>query len=102
MSGTDGMARQVRSGTLPSPASGPPPVPGIIDGSMTVHAEPGGGVSIRVVIAAGLDPAGQCGLIELVIGAENAGELARAVFAGRGQDQPLPCHVGFGQHAPAA
>ena len=31
----------------------PPPVPGIIDGSMTVHTETGGGVSIRVVIRSG-------------------------------------------------
>ena len=88
----------------------PPPVPGIIDGSMTVHAEAGGGVSIRVVIMTGTGPAGQCGLIELVIGADNARGFARAVAAsglaagpvtGTGQEQPFPCHIGFGQHAPA-
>lgn len=98
----------------------PPPVPGIIDGSMTVHAEAGGGVSIRVVVMTGADPAGQCGLIELVIGAENARGFARAVAAsgpatgsvadsavtspgvtGTGAEQPFPCHIGFGQHAPA-
>jgi hypothetical protein len=98
----------------------PPPVPGIIDGSMTVHTEAGGGVSIRVVIMTGADPAGQCGLIELVIGADNARGFARAVAASgpaagsvtstgvtstgvtsTGPEQPFPCHIGFGQHAPA-
>jgi hypothetical protein len=93
----------------------PPPVPGIIDGSMTVHTEAGGGVSIRVVIMTGADPAGQCGLIELVIGADNARGFARAVAASgpaagsvtstgvtsTGPEQPFPCHIGFGRHAPA-
>jgi hypothetical protein len=96
MSGTDaGLHGMV--GAVRSPIS-PPPVPGIIDGSMTIHPESGGGISIRVVIGAAADPGGQCSLIELIIGTEQTRELAQAVAAGAGSRRSLPCHIGFGQH----
>ena len=51
-------------------SAAPPAVPGIVEGSLTVHSEPGGGVSLRVTVGVGGRE-----VVELLISAECARDL---------------------------
>jgi hypothetical protein len=83
-----------------------PGVPGLIDGSMTIQPEPGGTVSFRVMVGAGGGQSGQHDLIELIIGAEDIGNLSQALaghYSGQGAESAVmpafPCHIGFCRNA---
>lgn len=87
-------------------ATGPPGIPGIIEGSMTVHAEPDGSVSFRVVIGSRDEYAGKRDVLELIIGAEHVRSIGRALADGDatiiGYSEPVrtfPCHIGFCRNA---
>lgn len=70
-------------------------IPGIIDGTMTVHSEPDGSVSFRVLISASGKHATDNGVLELIVGASYTGRLS-LVLAGQGAEQalPFPCQIG--------
>jgi hypothetical protein len=79
-----------------------PAIPGLIEGWMSVHSEPGGGVSFRAIISAGEELVGEQNCFELIISAEHAGELSRALTGHDaamssevGPMSSFPCYVGF-------
>lgn len=80
----------------------PPRIAGIIEGSMTLHPEPGGGVSFRIIVGIGTELTAEHDLLELIISAAHVRDVSRAL-TGDGQsisgrsDQvlSLPCHIGF-------
>ena len=82
------MARQ--PDIAPSRASG------IVDGSLTVLSEPGGGVALRVTV--GASPGH---IVEVVISADDAGHLDRSLATwcerpiGARVISSLPCRVGI-------
>lgn len=91
---------------LPSRDNIPPEIPGIIDGTMTVHPEPGGNVSFRVVIGIDDGQTAKRDLLELIIGPSYIGNLSRALtgqdisIAGGSDPVPsFPCHIGFCRNA---
>jgi hypothetical protein len=81
-------------------------IAGLIDGSMTMLLEPGGGASFRVLVGAGGDQPADRDLLELVVSAEHVKELGQAL-ADRGAGTiahfatvpPVPCHIGFRRQA---
>jgi hypothetical protein len=85
-------------------------VPGIIEASVTIAAQPDGRVSFRVRVGAGDRPTAECDLIELIISLEHVGDaLAEARTGPRASRQAaeelpvFPCHIGLYRNAaPAA
>jgi hypothetical protein len=75
-------------------------IAGLIEGSMTILPEPGGGVSFRVLIGVGGKQAAERDLLELIISAGHIADLSRAL-AGHGAGS-LPCHIGFSRNAVSA
>ena len=79
-----------------------PGIPGIIEGSMTMQPELGGGMSFRVIIGVGGGRTAKRDLLELIISAEHIGEISR-VLADHGAGitcdydtmPSFPCHIGF-------
>jgi hypothetical protein len=71
-------------------------IPGIIDGTMTVHPEPDGSVSFRVLIGANGKHATDNDTLELIVGASYTGRLS-LVLTGQVPEPALslPCQVGF-------
>lgn len=77
-------------------------IPGIIDGTMTLHPEPDGSVSFRVLIGANGGQATENDMLELIVGASYTGRLS-IVLTGRGASAgerpdpalPFPCQIGF-------
>jgi hypothetical protein len=73
---------------------------------MTMHPEPGGGVSFRVIIGIGGGRTAKRDILEVIISAEHIAELSR-LLADRGggitgdSDPGLsfPCHIGFCRNA---
>lgn len=94
-------------GARPGHRQGAPPgIAGIIEGSMTMHYEPAGSVSFRVLIGTGGGRAADGDLLELIIGVEHLGELSRvlaspgaAAAADPGSPRSFPCHIGFCRNA---
>lgn len=92
-------------------------IPGIIDGTMTLHPEPDGSVSFRVLIGPNDGHGVANDMLELIVGASYAGQLS-IVLAGQGATAsqgaaageehdpalPFPCRIGFcrNQVSPAA
>jgi hypothetical protein len=77
-------------------------IAGLIEGSMMILPEPGGGLSFRVLIGADGEQTAECDLFELIIGPEHIADFGRALAgygAGRvGDLEPalwLPCHIGY-------
>lgn len=77
-------------------------IPGIIDGTMTLHPEPDGSVSFRVLIGANGGQAAENDMLELIVGASYTGRLSlllagHGATAGEGPDAalPFPCQIGF-------
>jgi hypothetical protein len=77
-------------------------IPGIIDGTMTLHPEPDGSVSFRVLIGANGGHAADNDMLELIVGASYTGRLSivlagHGAAAGEGPDPalPSPCQIGF-------
>lgn len=86
----------------PARTQPPPCVPGIIDGSMTIHSDPGGGLSFRVIISAVGRPDEKHDLLELIVDARHIEHIWQACAEQRnemtgGPESPpaIPCHVGF-------
>jgi hypothetical protein len=77
-------------------------IPGIIDGTMTLHPEPDGSVSFRVLIGPNDGHGADNDRLELIVGASYAGRLS-IVLAGQGATAgeehdpalPFPCQIGF-------
>lgn len=83
----------------------PPGIPGLIEGSMTMHGEPGGGMSFRIVIG-GDGSQTDHDLLELIVSAEDVQSLSRALSGhhtglsdGSGPNSPFPCRIGFCRNA---
>lgn len=79
-----------------------PEIPGIIDGWMGVYPEAGGNVSFRVVIGISDGHTSRRDLVELIISAGHAEDLACALTQHRAglisDADPMssfPCHIGF-------
>jgi hypothetical protein len=80
-------------------------IPGIIDGTMTLHPEPDGSVSLRVLIGTSGGPEADNDMLELIVGASYAGRLS-IVLAGHGAAPddgpdpalPFPCQIGFSKN----
>src|SRR6266568_3171374 len=79
-------------------------VAGLIEGSMMILPELGGGLSFRVLIGVDGEQTAECDLLELIIGAEHIADLGQALVgygAGKVGDLDLvlllPCHVGYGK-----
>lgn len=77
-------------------------IPGIIDGTMTLHPEPDGSVSFRVLIGANGGQAAENDMLELIVGASYTGRLSivlagHGATAAEGPDPALsfPCQIGF-------
>lgn len=74
----------------------PDGIPGVIDGSLTIRAEPG---CLAFHVLCQLDGRrGTCsGLVELIIDAKHIGELSRALTPEPAADpvSELPCRIGF-------
>jgi hypothetical protein len=77
-------------------------IPGVIDGTMTLHPEPDGSVSFRVLIGANGGQAADNYMLELIVGASYTGRLSivlagHGAAAGEGPDSalPFPCQIGF-------
>lgn len=84
-------------------------IAGLIEGSMMILPEPGGGLSFRVLIGVDGEQTAECDLLELVIGAEHIADLGQALVgygAGRAGDLDpaplLPCHIGYCKNAVSA
>lgn len=82
----------------------PPEIPGIIEGSITIHPGQGGSVSFRVVIGVDDRQAARHDLLELIFGAEHSEELSRALTRRNAKGSTsdpisLPCHIGFRRSA---
>jgi hypothetical protein len=80
----------------------PDAIPGIIDGTMTLHPEPDGSVSFRVMIGINRGEAADNATLELIVGASHTGQLSLVLancgaVAGDGYDTtlPFPCQIGF-------
>jgi hypothetical protein len=74
----------------------PEGIPGVIDGLMTIHAEPGS-LALRVLCRLGGEQGASASLVELIIDTKDVDELSRALatdFAGDSASW-LPCRVGF-------
>lgn len=89
----------------------PSQVPGLIEGEMTMYREADGSVSFRVIIGTAGRGNDQHDLLELVISADNIGNLIRGLADPGTADAdcqssvpPLPCRIGFCRDAigPAA
>lgn len=84
----------------------PPRVPGIIDGTMTIHPEPGGSVSLRVIVGTDDGTGARHDLLELIIGADDIPGVSRVLSRdgtasddGQNWRHPFPCHIGFLRHS---
>jgi hypothetical protein len=84
-------------------------IAGLIEASMMVLPEPGGGLSFRVLIRIDGEQPAECDLLELVIGAEHTADLGQALVSYGvrkvGDLDPallLPCHVGYCKNAVSA
>lgn len=82
-----------------------PEVPGIIEGAVTISAEPDGRMSFRVLISADATQTDRCDRIELIISPEHvrqalAGTTIRRLTGARTTDEPpmFPCHIGLSRH----
>jgi hypothetical protein len=83
----------------------PPGIPGLIEGSMTMYREPGGGMSFRIVIG-GDGSQTDHDLLELIVSAEDVRSLSRALSGhcpglsdGSGPLPSFPCRIGFCRNA---
>ena len=81
-------------------------IPGLIEGRMTVHREPRGSVSFRVVIDVSNGSAAERDQFELVIAADQLPDLDRALADharpdadAAGSVPSFPCHIGFRRQA---
>jgi hypothetical protein len=79
-----------------------PEVPGIIEGAMTITAQPDGRMSFRVLISADGEQTGCCGRIELIISpvhvrqALASTEVRQLTGTPGAEELPtFPCHIGF-------
>jgi hypothetical protein len=79
-----------------------PTVPGIIEASVAITAEPDGRVSFRVLIGAASGRPSECDVIELIISPEHvscalAGTKIRALAGSETAHEPavFPCHIGL-------
>lgn len=79
-----------------------PEVPGIIEGAMTITAEPDGRMSFRVLISPDRERTDHCDRIELIISPEHvrhalAGSKIRRLADAQATEEPptFPCHIGF-------
>lgn len=77
-------------------------IPGIIDGTMTLHPESDGSVSFRVMIGVNNGRNADNDMFELIVGASYTGRLSivlanHGAVAGEGPDPTLhfPCQIGF-------
>jgi hypothetical protein len=84
-------------------------IAGLIEGSMMMLPEPGGGLSFRVLIGVDGEQTGEGDLLELIIGAEHIADLGQALVSYRarraGDLDPallLPCHIGYCKNAMSA
>lgn len=82
-------------------------VPGIVEASVTIAPQPDGRVSFRVRVGGGSHPAGECDLIELIIGLEHVGDALAGARTGQragmeaADELPdFPCHIGFSHGDP--
>jgi hypothetical protein len=73
---------------------------------MTITPEPGGSLSLRVIIGVGGGRTGQQDLLELIISSEHIADLRQALAShstetsgGTDQVPPFPSHIGFCQNA---
>lgn len=83
-------------------------IAGLIEGSIMILPEPGGGLSFRVLIAADGEQTAECDLLELIIGAEHIADFGQALVgygagkAGGLDPELLPCHIGYCKSAISA
>lgn len=79
---------------------------GLIEGSMMMLPEPGGGLSFLVLIGVDGEQTAECDMLELIIGAEHIADLGQALVsyeAGRAGDLDpallLSCRVSYCMNA---
>lgn len=84
-------------------------IAGLIEGSMTMLAEPGGGASFRVLIGTSGGRPADRDLLELVVSAEHIADIGHAlaacgaVAAAEFTTAPsVPCRIGFRRKAVSA
>jgi hypothetical protein len=73
---------------------------------MMLLPEPGGGLSLRILIGVNSEQTAECDLLELIIGAEHIADLGQALvgYEAGGADELdpaplLPCRIGYCKNA---